>query len=105
MQNACKLPYLTIGAFLKVSGDLLGLLHGCCTDVTSLASAQGPGRSLFDQPPGAPLCELRVRNVPRGLQSMSPAEGEVSADEDCILNCKECSSNAEDVPSVICTLN
>jgi hypothetical protein len=33
VQNACKLPYLPIGAFLKVSGDLLGLLHGCCTDV------------------------------------------------------------------------
>jgi hypothetical protein len=32
LQNACKLPYLPIGAFLKVSGDLLGLLHGCRTD-------------------------------------------------------------------------
>jgi hypothetical protein len=63
------------------------------------------GRSLFDQPPVAILCELRVRNVPRGQQSMSPAEGEASADEDCISDCKECSSYAEDVPSVICTLN
>ena len=31
LQNACKSPYLLYGAVLKVSGDLLGLLHGCCT--------------------------------------------------------------------------
>ena len=32
LQNACKSPYLLVGAFLKVSGYLLRLLHGCCTD-------------------------------------------------------------------------
>src|SRR5215217_6852206 len=70
------------------------------------ASAQCPVRSLFDQPPGAPLCELRVRSVPRGQQSMSPsAEGEAGASEDCIRNCKECSSNRENAPSVTCTLH
>jgi hypothetical protein len=31
LQKLCKWSYLLIGAFLKVSGDLLGLLHGCCT--------------------------------------------------------------------------
>jgi hypothetical protein len=35
LQNTCKTPYLLIGTFLKVSGDSLGLLHGCCTRVPS----------------------------------------------------------------------
>src|SRR5829696_3269029 len=69
------------------------------------ASAKCPVRSLFDQPPRAPLCELRVRSVLRGQQSMSPsAEDEAGASEDCIRNCKECSKNCEDTPSVTCTL-
>jgi hypothetical protein len=80
---------------------------GCCTvaaQMSGFASAQGPGRSLFAQPPGARLCKLRVRSVPRGPQSMSPsANGE--AGEDCIPDCKECSSNCEDALSVTCTLN
>ena len=63
MQNACKLPYLPIGAFLKVSGGLLGLLH---RRLPLLPPHKVRGRSLSDQPPGAPLCELRVMNVPRG---------------------------------------
>ncbi len=104
MQNACRLPYLPIGAFLKVSGDLLGLLHGCCTDVTSLASVQGAGRSLFAQPPGAPLCELRVRGVPQSQRSVSPAEAKAGAGEDGIPDCKVRSNNCEDAPSVMCTL-
>jgi hypothetical protein len=53
----------------------------------------------------APLCELRVRSVPRGQQSMSYAEGEADPSEKCIPDCKECSSNCEDKPYVTCTLN
>src|SRR5215217_1299550 len=33
LQNSCKSPYLLFGALLKVSGYLLGLLHGCCTSL------------------------------------------------------------------------
>jgi hypothetical protein len=32
LQNSCKFTYFCIGAFLGFCGDLLGLLHGCCTD-------------------------------------------------------------------------
>jgi len=35
--GACEIPanmlILYVDSFLNVSGDLLGLLHGCCTDV------------------------------------------------------------------------
>jgi hypothetical protein len=34
MQNCCKSTYLCVGAFPGISGDSLGLLDGCCTDVT-----------------------------------------------------------------------
>ena len=34
MQNCCKSTYLVHIDFLGISGDSLGLLHGCCTDVT-----------------------------------------------------------------------
>src|SRR5215218_10667360 len=60
------------------------------------ASLRGPGRSLFVQPPGGPLCELRVRSVPQSQRSVSPAEGEAGAGKDGIPDCKECSSNCED---------
>src|SRR5215207_9835607 len=69
------------------------------------ASVQGPGRSLFVQPPGAPLCELRVRSVPQSQRSVWPAEAKAGAGEDGIPDCKVCSSNSEDAPSVTCTLN
>src|SRR5215218_936689 len=31
LQNACKWQYFCVDAFPSISGDLLGLLHGCCT--------------------------------------------------------------------------
>jgi hypothetical protein len=31
LQNSCKSPYFSFGAFPNLSGYLLGLLHGCCT--------------------------------------------------------------------------
>jgi hypothetical protein len=31
MQNYCKSAYLCVSAFPGISGDSLGLLHGCCT--------------------------------------------------------------------------
>jgi hypothetical protein len=31
LQNPCKQPYSRVKAFHSISGDLLGLLHGCCT--------------------------------------------------------------------------
>src|SRR5215211_3494248 len=31
LQNACKLLYFCFDAILSMSGDLLGLPHGCCT--------------------------------------------------------------------------
>ena len=33
LQNSCKQLYSCVDAFPSISGDLLGLLHGCCTDV------------------------------------------------------------------------
>src|SRR5215208_5180110 len=33
VQNACKWQYSDGSPLLSVSGHLLGLLHGCCTDV------------------------------------------------------------------------
>jgi hypothetical protein len=80
---------------------------GCCTVAAPMlwfASVQGPGRSLFAQPPGAPLCELRVRSVPQNQRTVSPAEGEAGAGEIRISDCKVCSNKCEDTPSVICTL-
>ena len=80
---------------------------GCCMVAAPMlwfASVQGPGRSLFAQPPGAPLCELRVRSVPQSQRSVSPAEAKAGAGEDGIPDCKVCSNNCEDAPSVICTL-
>jgi hypothetical protein len=44
LQNRCKSPYFLIGAFLKVSGDLLGLLHGCCTTAKAYKLAKTPIR-------------------------------------------------------------
>ena len=35
LQNCCKCKYLAYYAFPKLSGDLLGLLHGCCTKLES----------------------------------------------------------------------
>jgi hypothetical protein len=36
VSGACKIPaktpYLHVGTFLKISGYVLRLLHGCCTD-------------------------------------------------------------------------
>ena len=31
LQNSCKSAYFLLDAFPEFSGDLLGLLHGCCT--------------------------------------------------------------------------
>jgi hypothetical protein len=31
VQNACKLSCFRVDTFPSISGDLLGLLHGCCT--------------------------------------------------------------------------
>jgi hypothetical protein len=31
LQNSCNWSYLIYDAFLDLSGDSLGLLHGCCT--------------------------------------------------------------------------
>ena len=31
LQKPCKLPYFCVETFPGSSGDLLGLLHGCCT--------------------------------------------------------------------------
>jgi hypothetical protein len=102
VQNACKLPYLPIGAFLKVSRDLLGLLH-------RRLPLLPPQMVREDRYPTsrleAPYASFVLGTFPAAKQSMSPAEDEASADEDCILNCKECPSNAEVVLSVICTLN
>jgi hypothetical protein len=36
VQNACKWQHSDDGAFLSISGDLLGLLHGCCTEMLRL---------------------------------------------------------------------
>jgi hypothetical protein len=43
MQKCWKSLHFYVGAFLSISEELLGLLHGCCTEVAALASAQGPG--------------------------------------------------------------
>jgi hypothetical protein len=48
LQNSCKLPYLLIGAFLKVSGDLLRLLHGCCTGLGRTRAGPRSG-TWFDE--------------------------------------------------------
>jgi hypothetical protein len=37
---------------------------GCCTDVTALASAQGPGCSLFEQLSGGHLCDFVLGSSP-----------------------------------------
>src|SRR5215208_6816072 len=96
---------LCLDVFLNLSGYLLGLLHGCCTDVTVCIRTRS-GMIVIRPAAWSPLCEFRVRSVPRGQQSMSPsAKGEVGANEDRIPDCKECSSNCEDAPSVTCTLN
>jgi hypothetical protein len=43
LQNSCKQGNFVYDAFLNISGYLLGLLHGCCTNVAALASARSLG--------------------------------------------------------------
>src|SRR3712207_8926858 len=40
LQNACKTAYLVYDAFANISGDLLGLLHGCCTTARAYRSEE-----------------------------------------------------------------
>ncbi len=42
MQNACKYQHSDDGTLLDISGDLLGLLHGCCTVPTASSQAFAP---------------------------------------------------------------
>src|SRR5215204_1581965 len=35
VQNTCKWQHSDEGTFLSISGDLFGLLQGCCTEVTA----------------------------------------------------------------------
>jgi hypothetical protein len=102
MQNACKLPYLSIGAFLKVSGELLGLLHGCCTDVTVCIRTRS--RMIVIRP-AAWSSLMRASSWERSPMSpVDVAARRRRSGADRIPYCKECSSNFEDAPSVICTL-
>ena len=85
------------------------IYSGCCTVAAQTLPLLPPHKVREDRYPTSrlepPYASFVLGTFPAAKQSMSPAEGEASADEDCILDCKECSSNAEDVPSVICTLN
>src|SRR5829696_5487702 len=57
LQNACKSSCFPIDAFLKVSGYLLGLLHGCCTRT---------GRNQGRPPSGTWLEELNLSTQREG---------------------------------------
>jgi hypothetical protein len=40
LQNTCKWRYLCVDAFPSISGDLPGLLHGCCTHLRTNEARQ-----------------------------------------------------------------
>jgi hypothetical protein len=42
LQNTCKSLYFLVDAFLKVSGYLLRLLHGCCTTLETTPRMSSP---------------------------------------------------------------
>ena len=58
MQNTCKWQHSDEGTFLSISGDLFGLLHGCCTDGKACTRTRSgmiaiglEGRDLTKDPP------------------------------------------------------
>ena len=70
MQNTCKQAYFYPIAFPRISGDLLGLLHGCCTRILRTMPQTISGRSQ-QHIPTITSSQIRPRPHPFVFQLVS----------------------------------
>ena len=78
LQNPCKSSYSCAVDFPNIAGDLLGLLHGCCTDTIGRAQDGAGGGEVVERRSARKGVSVRAEgDGPQILRSIG-ALGEVS---------------------------